>query len=279
MEIALLMAQTNRSDIQNYLTQVEENHSIRIIYAAESGSRAWGFASPDSDYDIRFLYAHYPKEYYLSFDIERRRDVLEVPDKERDWDCKGWDIKKALHLFTKSNASLLEWMNSPIVYIDPEKSVRMLKKLGEKSFDSTSICYHYWRLGRNNYREFMNGRNEVSIKKCLYVLRALLAVDWVLEYSVLPPVKFMELVEGLSHKMDIRAIYPAIVKLVSIKKSKNEIDVINCSAINDIVELIKYRIVKIEQDNSSFFESHRKGLRQGKWNDRLNKIYRIAVGT
>lgn len=105
-----------REEILKRLHQAEAEHEVRIIYACESGSRAWNFASPDSDYDVRFFYVR-PQEWYLSFDIERRRDVIEYPIVD-DIDCNGWDIRKALYLFTRTNGALLEWLRSPIKYID-----------------------------------------------------------------------------------------------------------------------------------------------------------------
>jgi uncharacterized protein len=99
-------------EIQACLSDIEKTHQVKIIYSCESGSRAWGFPSADSDYDVRFLYLH-PVDWYLS--IEDKRDVIEVPIKNK-LDITGWDLRKALQLFRKSNPPLLEWLGSPIVY-------------------------------------------------------------------------------------------------------------------------------------------------------------------
>lgn len=101
-----------RDEILKRLIAAEKEHGVRILYACESGSRAWGFASPDSDFDVRFVYAH-PADWYLSFDVESRRDVIEYPIVD-DIDCGGWDVRKALYLFTRTNGAFLEWLNSPI---------------------------------------------------------------------------------------------------------------------------------------------------------------------
>src|ERR1041385_3130769 len=98
--------------IKQRLSSIELNSNVQVLFAAESGSRAWGFPSPDSDYDARFIYVH-PKDYYLS--IDDQRDVLEMPV-DGVLDINGWDIRKALKLFAKSNAPLFEWLQSPIVY-------------------------------------------------------------------------------------------------------------------------------------------------------------------
>src|SRR5436189_1813350 len=100
------------SEIKKELRRIEEQLEIKVLYAVESGSRAWGFASTDSDWDVRFLYARCP-EWYLS--VQDRRDVLEYPISE-GLDVSGWDIRKALVLFARSNPPLMEWLRSPIVY-------------------------------------------------------------------------------------------------------------------------------------------------------------------
>src|SRR3954452_13450282 len=110
------MTKTVRDQILKRLEEAEAEHGVRILYACESGSRAWGFASPDSDYGVRFIYAQ-PRNWYLSFDVERRRDVIEYPIVD-DIDQSGWDVRKALYLFTRNNGALLEWLHSPIVYLE-----------------------------------------------------------------------------------------------------------------------------------------------------------------
>lgn len=114
-------------EIRGRLSAAEHEHSVRILYCCESGSRAWGFPSPDSDYDVRFLYAHRP-DWYLSFDVERRRDVIEYPIVD-DIDCGGWDVRKALYLFTRTNGALLEWLNSPIRYVERGTLAERLRAL------------------------------------------------------------------------------------------------------------------------------------------------------
>lgn len=105
-----------RAEILRRLRAAEVEHGVRIVYACESGSRAWGFASPDSDYDVRFLYVR-EADWYLSFDVERRRDVIEYPITD-EIDCGGWDLRKALYLLTRTSGALMEWLNSPVRYIE-----------------------------------------------------------------------------------------------------------------------------------------------------------------
>ena len=100
--------------ISSRLTEIESENKIKIVYACESGSRAWGFPSANSDFDVRFIYIR-PVEWYLS--IDEKRDVIEHPINEQ-LDINGWDLKKALQLLRKTNPPLLEWLGSPIIYIE-----------------------------------------------------------------------------------------------------------------------------------------------------------------
>lgn len=175
--------------IVSKLKDVEKQHNVRILYACESGSRSWGFPSPDSDYDVRFIYARPQKDYIR---INEKRDVIELPI-EGDLDINGWDIKKALYLFTRSNGALLEWLQSPIVYLERDKRLREeLLRLSKSSINLTALCYHYSHMARGNAREYLQG-NEVRIKKYFYVLRPLFAIRYILENRTIPPVDFRKL--------------------------------------------------------------------------------------
>lgn len=171
-----------REEIILRLHQAEKEHSVKILYACESGSRAWGFESPDSDYDVRFIYAH-EKDWYLSFDVERRRDVIEYPIVD-EIDCGGWDIRKALHLFTRTNGALLEWLTSPIKYIETGDLANNLRDLAPTCFNKTALCYHYSHMARGNAREYLFS-DKVKLKKYFYVLRPLFAIRYI-ESVILP---------------------------------------------------------------------------------------------
>ena len=191
--------------ILSQLKMIEESHQVRILYALESGSRAWGFASLDSDYDVRFLYVH-PVEWYLS--IRDQRDVIEIPITD-SLDINGWDLKKALKLFCKSNPPLLEWLRSPIVYRDVEGLAESLRNLIPTCFSPKNGMYHYLHMAKGNFREYLQGES-VWTKKYFYVLRPVLACEWIARYgAVPPPVEFRKLVNGLDldaaviHEIDI----------------------------------------------------------------------------
>lgn len=176
------------SEIIDKLLSIEEEQQVKILYACESGSRAWGFASPDSDYDVRFIYVR-PAEDYLS--IRERRDVIEVPVNEV-LDISGWDIRKALQLFLKSNAPLYEWLQSPIVYKENGGFKKELVELATTYFSNRAGCHHYLSMARNTFENDLQ-QEMVKMKKYFYALRPLLAALWIVNKRTVPPMEFEQL--------------------------------------------------------------------------------------
>jgi len=207
---------TVREEILRRLKRAEAEHGVRVLYACESGSRAWGFASPDSDYDVRFIYAQ-DRDWYLSFDVERCRDVIEYPIVD-DIDCSGWDIRKALYLFTRTNGALLEWLHSPITYLERGSMANDLRCLAPRSVNATALCYHYSHMARGNAREYLFN-DKVRLKKYFYVLRPLLAIRYIEHGKGIPPVGFEALVEAVAPD-EIRA---SIVALLKLKRNTEEL--------------------------------------------------------
>ena len=156
------------------LDQVAAEEQVHILYACESGSRAWGFPSQDSDYDVRFLYVH-PRDWYLS--IEPGRDVIERPLID-NIDLSGWDLRKALGLLRKSNPPLIEWLSSPIVYRDDQHTAAYLRAVLRGVYSPKASMYHYRHMAEGNNRTYLQG-DQIWTKKYLYVLRPLLAVRWI----------------------------------------------------------------------------------------------------
>ena len=156
-----------RDTVNRRLDAIEREEGVRVLFACESGSRAWGFASPDSDYDVRFVYAH-PRDWYLS--IGDQRDVIERPIVDL-YDVSGWDLRKALRLFRKSNPPLLEWLGSPIVYRARTAAAASLRRIATRSFSPRACAFHYLHMAKGNYREYLRA-DEVPLKKYLYVLPA-----------------------------------------------------------------------------------------------------------
>lgn len=176
------------------LAQVEEQHDVRILFAVESGSRAWGFASPDSDYDIRFVYSKRP-HLYLSIGIEDQRDVIEYPIGSDGLDISGWDLRKALRLFRKSNPSIIEWLQSPALYWEHGLLRTELKQRLPVVYSPFVGWCHYRSMARNNLRNYLQS-DQVRLKKYLYVLRGLLAARWVERTWTPPPMVVDELVDA-----------------------------------------------------------------------------------
>ncbi|KAA8783212.1 putative nucleotidyltransferase [Paenibacillus sp. 4624] len=209
--------QTMRDIIARQLAQIEQEEQVRIIYACESGSRAWGFPSQDSDYDVRFIYVR-PLEWYLS--IEDQRDVIERPISDQ-LDINGWDIRKALKLFRKSNPPLLEWLQSPIQYDEQYSVAERIRSLSPLTFSAKSCMYHYLNMAKGNFRDYLQGE-QVKIKKYFYVLRPLLACSWIERYETMPPMAFDKLVETLVR--EDKSLYTEIHDLLRRKKAGDELD-------------------------------------------------------
>ncbi len=206
------------STIQEYLSRIEKDEDVVICHAVESGSRAWGFPSMDSDYDIRFIYVHRP-EWYLSVDLERKRDVIDFFDRDGELDFVGWDIRKTLRLFMKSNPPLLEHLQSPIVYLEKYSLAPRMREYLPELFSPKAGYYHYLHMARGNYNEFLTG-DAVLLKKYLYVLRPLMAVRWVKKGLGPVPVEFERLVEAV---IEDDALKSEISELVARKRMESEL--------------------------------------------------------
>ncbi|MHC4884517.1 MAG: nucleotidyltransferase domain-containing protein [Planctomycetota bacterium] len=175
------------------LRAIEARDSVTILYACESGSRAWGFPSEDSDYDVRFLYVH-PQEWYLRVDNDRLRDVIELPIDD-ELDISGWELRKALNLLYKSNPALIEWINSPIIYRRDETFHQEVKTLLPIYYSPKACFHHYAHMASGNNRGYLQGE-EVNIKKYFYVLRPVLAMRWIERELGVVPTEFAALMDA-----------------------------------------------------------------------------------
>jgi predicted nucleotidyltransferase len=168
-------------NIKHILTEIEKKKNIRILYACETGSRAWGFPSPDSDYDIRFMYMH-ERDWYLS--LNTRKDTVEIMD--GDLDITGWDLKKSLILLKKSNAPLIERFNSPIEYFSVPGFKDEFKKLITTYYSPIAVFFHHLSLAKKFWDDLMD-IEEVKLKSYFYLIRSLLSCNWIIkDNSVLP---------------------------------------------------------------------------------------------
>lgn len=211
-----MIAEEIRVEILRRLANAEEGHGVRILFAIESGSRAWGFESPNSDYDVRFVYMHEPK-WYQAVDLEERRDVIEYQIVD-DIDLNGWDVRKALRLFWKSNPAFVEWIQSPITYIERGHfRAEALRALPEVYTPEKGL-YHYRSMAKTNYRGYLR-EPIVRLKKYFYVLRPLLAARWVMRTGQAPPIEF----ERLLTMLDDAEVLDAIQTLLAQKRTALEL--------------------------------------------------------
>ena len=199
--------------IPEKLREIEQRENIRILHCVESGSRAWGFASPDSDYDVRFVYVRSP-EYYLRLD--KTRDVIEW-QLDDTLDINGWDLQKALRLLHSSNPTLFEWNNSPVIYKTTREWEEVAAIIGH-FFQKKAGLYHYLSTARKNYREYLKG-DQVRLKKYFYVLRPLLACRWILEKQTPPPMRFADLADAFLPE----SLVPAVQELLRLKMETPEL--------------------------------------------------------
>ncbi|MCD6184653.1 MAG: nucleotidyltransferase domain-containing protein [Deltaproteobacteria bacterium] len=252
-----------RKEILTRIKNTEKEHDVRVLYAVESGSRAWGFASPNSDYDVRFIYAH-PKNWYLAVDLEEKRDVIEY-DIVDDIDISGWDVRKALKLFWKSNPAFVEWLQSPIVYVDDNLFAPQARKLLASNYSVENGIYHYRSMAKTNYRGYLRAPL-VPIKKYFYVLRPLLSIRWLKKYKEPAPIIFDQLRTLI---VDNTVLNEEITRLLKRKKLSKEKELVPSMPVLN-----------------SFIESELKGLegygKKAKGRDvdlgSLNVLFREIVG-
>lgn len=196
-----------KQQIIKLIAELENEKGIRILYACESGSRAWGFASPDSDYDIRFIYAH-PREWYLK--LEETKDTIDamLPNNP---DLGGWDLSKALRLFSNCNLELNEWLGSPEVYHSNDSFKDELLHLVPNYFNPRKAVHHYLSMAAKTWDQNLDD-DSIKIKKLFYVLRPLSACLWIQEFKSMPPTSFHEILAKNLFPTEIREITEQILK-------------------------------------------------------------------
>ena len=200
-----------KTKIIEKLRETEAKYNIEILLAVESGSRAWGFASPDSDYDIRFIYRH-SKDWYLTpWDKDETITFMT----EDDLDGSGWDLHKTFHLLLKSNAALLSWFYSPIVYIENKSFTKLFKPLADQCFSPIAVSFHYLSMSKKYLESCRN--DEVKLKSYFYCLRTALSGKWITEKKTVPPVLFSDLLVLADLAMRIK-----IENLIALKATKGE---------------------------------------------------------
>lgn len=235
-----------RDKIKTKLNEIETMHNVKILYACESGSRAWGFESKNSDYDVRFIYKR-NLSWYLK--VDSQRDVIELPIDD-ELDINGWDIKKALHLLKKSNPALIEWIHSPIIYKKDEGFYDEFKALSKEFYKPKACFYHYSSMASKNFRGYLQ-TDEVRVKKYFYVIRPLLALRWIEQDFGIVPVEFEKLL--ITIKDD--KLLKIISKLLAEKRAGFESKYIK--KIEPLNEFIERELKRHEISNREFKNSYR----------------------
>ncbi|MBO1512618.1 nucleotidyltransferase domain-containing protein [Metabacillus bambusae] len=177
--------------IKELLKTLEKQENITILFACESGSRAWGTSSHSSDYDVRFIYIR-ELDWYLQ--LFEGRDVIEISPNDKV-EMVGWDLKKALKLLQKSNPTLLEWIYSPIIYLSETAFTSKLKTLSQLAFSSIPTVHHYLNMAKKNYQTLLKEKRSTT-KRYLNILRPLLTCLWILDNQEMPKID----ITSLSHQ-------------------------------------------------------------------------------
>lgn len=219
-----------RADVTASLRQIEQDHDVDILFAVESGSRAWGFPSPDSDYDVRFIYRH-RLDWYLS--LKPGRDVIELPISD-DLDVNGWDLRKALNLLTKPNPTLLEWLVSPVRYLWREEADELVA-FARQIEAGLSCQQHYLNLGRNSWKRAVNDDGSTRYKRLFYALRPAMALRWMrLHENGQPPMNFQALCQGCELPASVLEPIRELLHLKSRSREQQSGPAI--PAVNDLIE-------------------------------------------
>lgn len=216
----------NNIRVDSLISELEQRHGFTVLYAAEAGSRCWGMESPDSDFDVRMVYV-YPDDRYLS--LREPPDVVQhVQD---DLDVSGWDVRKAIRLLVKSNASLVEWFHSPVVYRDWLGSYGdAVRGIMRDHVGLGKLAHHYVGLSEGHMHKYLlpstnidvDETRQVSIKKLLYMVRCDLTADYILIKKQIPPVRFEELTKVASEDEERE-----IKSLIDVKKKSSEGDMVD----------------------------------------------------
>lgn len=252
-------------EIQDNLDTIEKKYNVKILLAVESGSRAWGFASPDSDYDVRFIYRHDMEEYLR---IDPMKDVIEW-QLDEVLDINGWDLKKALLAFGKGNPNVMEWANSPIIYRKaPEWDA--LKETALLYFSEKSALCHYYGMANNTLNNFLTGEM-IRYKKYFYALRPLLCCRWIERYHSVPPMEFEKLLTMFEEPDDVltQELFDGIRELLERKADTEEKDLNPQMPV--IIDFIREECLRQKQISDAAPDDHRRDYAE------LNAAFRSSL--
>jgi predicted nucleotidyltransferase len=235
-----------RDTIFARLSRFEKENNVEIILAVESGSRGWGFASTDSDYDVRFVYKH-PIERYL--DLNKPQDCHTWIEGECDYE--GFDIYKFYDLLGKSNMNIIDWVQQDVIYIDRIKYKETLKMLIKEGFNRRTYAAHNFGLAQKNYSKYFASPSpdEPTIKRFVYCIRALLSAQYCMFMNELAPIKFDDLLVEMLKGNDLIEMRAMVEEKKATKEKK---PYTNAKWKTYIEQHLKDRIVSLQTDHNTF---------------------------
>lgn len=235
------------------LKEIERDNKIRVIYAVEAGSKAWGIESKDSDYDVRFIFVR-PKDDYLALD--KKPDVIDINKHLPVRDYVGFDIYKFLHMIRNSNPSIIEWLFSNIIYVDNWKDVSVVRDEVKNNFNPKALFHHYKSMCKQNYLKYLKSGNLVTYKKYLYAMRGLINAKWVQQHSTVPYVEFSKTINEINPVVK-QAHFPNVAEvkeIIPIWVLKKVCDIIYLKKEGKEGEIIQ-NIVHMDEYIESFLKS------------------------
>lgn len=263
------MSDEKQEHIREFLWNLEEKQDFRILLAVESGSRAWGFESEDSDWDVRFIFSR-PIQWYMSIDTDWDEAVEGFgPD---DIDYQGWNIAKALRLLDNANGSIHEWIHSPIIYLADGLFLDQMKLRSEEYFDPFRAMHHYRKLASGNLKKYILSREEFGLKRVLYVWRATMVAKYVREFGSFPGTHIQPLIDA-STKLHVPNNIQMLVDYLLVKKSNaDEMGVGKWEEFSPLIQYLDNELQRIEE----FLESGQM-TKINKTPTRLNTVFRTFV--
>ena len=211
------MEYSEKDLIEKELHRIEREYDVKILLAVESGSRAWGFASPDSDYDVRFIYVHRSQWY---FSVGKKSDTIEYMSGDHILDFSGWELRKTLQLLSKTNPNLSDWLLTDQIYLCDDEFLKIIREAQARFYNPVHAMYHFFNIAKRHDERYLR-RNGCTLKKFLYFLRGLLACEYIEKQQKHPPVDFSQLVDIT---VSDAALRDAIYSLLALKTKSKESD-------------------------------------------------------
>lgn len=247
------------------LRRIEREYDVKILLAVESGSRAWGFASPDSDFDVRFIYVHKPQWY---FSVGKRSDTIEYMSTDHLLDFSSRELRKTLQLLAKTNPNLSDWLLSDKIYLYDDEFLRVIREVQAKFYNPIHAMYHFFNIAKRHDEGYLR-RNGCTLKKFLYFLRGLFVCEYIEKHCQHPPVDFRELVNST---VSDAALKNNIHSLLALKTKSKESD---ASAVDSALQDYTYNLYNEREKKLADF---RPSLNEGSLSELDTILYHYASG-